>query len=318
MASNCRSAAKLLALPELAGNKDLQRKLRIKAAFKKIKPAKEASESTSKQQPDPCPNFTNFGSDVTRFDIVELSCNGSSKGTLKESVIVHSPAVYQQEEAAMLEPVVEIKEEPMDVSIKREEEIPELLPTDFLKIEHNENLEKASKPLDGPTRNKLKLLPRKKRKSRRSSEGDYWTREKSYGGRLVCKICDKRFSYYRCYRQHQLFHQHKDNMVQCRICQKWLKPPAFTYHFTYKHSEARNFQCRFCGVRFKSPNSMLNHIRMKHKDAKEYDDNFKFECKKCQRFFEHENHLDEHIKLYHSKLHFSITNKFLKFDYKFF
>lgn len=161
-----------------------------------------------------------------------------------------------------------------------------LIPTDILAIKHeisssqnaeHQNLFQVS--LLSP----LKLLPKKPKKLP-PNKGH---------GKLECEICGKRFCYPRSFRHHRLSHQNE--LIQCKICFKMIKPAAFNYHMNYKHTDERKFKCPVCGRRFKSPGAMRHHETTLHSQ----EDAYQFECTKCETYFESQQFLEAHIKQFH-------------------
>ena len=113
--------------------------------------------------------------------------------------------------------------------------------------------------------------------------------------KYVCNVCGKCFQYLRSYNQHRLTHALRTDVTTCEICHKELKRTALEYHMKYRHIDARNYQCKVCLNRFKSPGALRHHVATFH-PREGYD------CDECERVFKTRFFLNKHKEEVHGEL----------------
>lgn len=263
---------------------ELQRRLRLQRAFKKISAPPPPPPEPSNYVEDDDVEYTDvemldevedpedentpaqliddsfYEAGFDRYDIVELNGDGTAGEAFSESVIIkHSNEMSNALQHA-LEPEIKIKSEPEDVYEPPSNIFPRdlnLIPSNLFKQEPNDDYAKAH-----PTLAEFQdaELIRIKQELLKSCEGDllipkvlekkkltwrYPNTEKNRDGVLECDICGKRFTYLRSFKQHRSDHKLQNDCIECRVCGKMLKPSAMDYHMNYKHSEERKFQVIF-------------------------------------------------------------------------
>lgn len=317
---------------------ELQRRLRLQRAFKKIvsPPAPDPSnyyvedddvEYTDVEMLDEIEEEQNtstaqmiddsfYEAGFDRYDIVELNGDGTAGEAFSESVIIKHSHEMTMQQALEPEVKIQIKSEPEDVYEPPLNLISpdfNLIPPNLVKTEPNNYHYGMAHPTLAQFQDAE--LNRIKQELLKSCEGDLlkpkiiekkkltWkysndNNTKKQDGGLECEICGKRFTYRRSFKQHRIDHKLQNDCIECRVCGKMLKPSAMDYHMNYKHSEERKFQCLVCGRRFKSPGAMKHHVVTQHKD----DEEFQYECRECGKFFDTADQLAKHSKVVHGEI----------------
>ena len=105
-----------------------------------------------------------------------------------------------------------------------------------------------------------------------SSPQPYWTII-SYknGTRVTCDICSESFADTKSLKNHKVCRHDMYSPHQCRICLKMFMKPGDVRRHMVSHSPTRAYYCHFCEKTYKTKNHLHRHIKSKHPDLNDTD-----------------------------------------------
>lgn len=115
--------------------------------------------------------------------------------------------------------------------------------------------------------------------------------------RIICDICGQLFQTKSHLRRHNArkHRDKKDYKFECEICLKtFLLRYDLTRHMI-KHDSTREIECSLCNKKFKTKDSLNNHIKLIHTQTRNEQDK-QFSCNICMRSYFHKRHLDYHMR----------------------
>ena len=85
---------------------------------------------------------------------------------------------------------------------------------------------------------------------------------------------------------------HQKSMIQCNLCEIWLKGFSTKQHMLRKHNNIeKDFECNFCNKRFIEKGYLRNHVREMHESKYDLQ-----HCKLCDKSFTAPRYLNQHMK----------------------
>lgn len=115
--------------------------------------------------------------------------------------------------------------------------------------------------------------------------------------REMCDVCGKSFVNVSYLKTHKLQHLGSDHYpFECGECKKkFLYKKTKEEHVLRVHSSIRNFECKICGAKKATKNSLKTHVNT-HTREKEY------KCKECPKVFASSANLAIHNTCVHKKI----------------
>ena len=133
------------------------------------------------------------------------------------------------------------------------------------------------------------------------------------GPKEACPICEKEFSATVSLRNHVKYVHSEVREHSCVVCEKTFKQKKeMRTHMLHVHgfnmSKAMHgnfegqdeFKCKFCDSSYRYKKNLNAHIRFKHEQATENEDEKNFQCDECASRYQEKRSLDEHKRLKHS------------------
>ena len=106
-----------------------------------------------------------------------------------------------------------------------------------------------------------------------------------------CEMCGKRFTTQHQLRKH-IQVEHDKIGYQCKMCTKTFKThKGMLEHANLDHSTDEKYNCRYCGKRFGSLNSLKSHTIYHHEAPK-------FKCQYCGKMFKMKKSLESHERMH--------------------
>lgn len=115
----------------------------------------------------------------------------------------------------------------------------------------------------------------------------------------VCQICGKRTSTLAHLKSHETVHKTERQIFQCYCGAKLRTELGYQLHLRI-HTGERPYECEHCGDRFLSSSRRLDHIKRRHRGAKD----FKHGCEQCPARFVRPCELKKH----YLTVHFSVVD----------
>ncbi|KAL5005226.1 hypothetical protein ScPMuIL_018682 [Solemya velum] len=118
-------------------------------------------------------------------------------------------------------------------------------------------------------------------------------KEKHIPGRDKCADCGEEFSSMKLLRQHQLTHEHRDDLT-CKVCEKVFRYPSQLRDHMASHGGARPFICTECGMDFMKEHHLKAH-QFTHTGLKPYA------CEYCGRSFNQKANMMRHMLIHNAE-----------------
>lgn len=122
-------------------------------------------------------------------------------------------------------------------------------------------------------------------KEQKSEQGESLSESK-----LLCQICNKKFSSISYLEKHKQYHT-KNYSYYCEYCGKGFAVLQKLENHLILHSNSSRFQCELCGKRYIQKHALIDHIK-KHKGE------YRYKCGVCQKGFVRKSVYKIHLQIH--------------------